>query len=71
MRKEVAELLRVGKQENARIRIEAVVRENLMLQARPRRTCARACRRRRTPRPSHALMTLSQAACARRRRSMT
>ncbi|EIE21511.1 DUF292-domain-containing protein [Coccomyxa subellipsoidea C-169] len=33
MRKEVADLLRTNKQENARIRVEAVIRENLMLQA--------------------------------------
>ncbi|BDA44735.1 probable IST1 homolog at N-terminal half [Coccomyxa sp. Obi] len=33
MRKEVADLLRTNKQENARIRVEAVIRENLLLQA--------------------------------------
>ena len=34
MRKEVADLLRANKQENARIRVETVIRENLMLQVR-------------------------------------
>lgn len=33
MRKEVADLLRINKQESARIRVEGVIRENLMLQA--------------------------------------
>ena len=33
MRKEVADLLRTNKQENARIRVEAAMRENLLLQA--------------------------------------
>ncbi len=33
MRKEIADLLRANKQENARIRVEAVIRENLLLQA--------------------------------------
>ena len=33
MRKEVAELLRSNKQESARIRVEAVIRENALLQA--------------------------------------
>ncbi|KAK9830637.1 hypothetical protein WJX81_008095 [Elliptochloris bilobata] len=33
MRKEVADLLRANKQENARIRVETVIRENLTLQA--------------------------------------
>jgi hypothetical protein len=33
MRKEVADLLRTNKQESARIRVEAVIRENLLLQA--------------------------------------
>ena len=32
MRKEVADLLRANKQENARIRVETVIRENLTLQ---------------------------------------
>jgi hypothetical protein len=32
MRKEVAELLRAGKQEHARIRVEGVIRENLLMQ---------------------------------------
>ncbi len=35
MRKEVADLLRINKQESARIRVEGVIRENLMLQACP------------------------------------
>lgn len=34
MRKEVADLLRANKQENARIRVETVIRENLTLQVR-------------------------------------
>ena len=33
MRKEIADLLRTSKQENARIRVETVIRENLLLQA--------------------------------------
>ena len=33
MRKEVADLLRTNKQESARIRVEAAMRENLLLQA--------------------------------------
>jgi hypothetical protein len=33
-RKEIAELLRQGKQDYARIRVEAVIREQLTLQAR-------------------------------------
>lgn len=33
MRKEVAELLRGGKQEYARIRVEGVIRENLLMHA--------------------------------------
>ncbi len=33
MRKEIADLLRTTKQENARIRVETVIRENLLLQA--------------------------------------
>lgn len=33
MRKEIADLLRASKQENARIRVETVIRENLLLQA--------------------------------------
>ncbi len=33
MRKEVAELLRTGKQGSARIRVEGVIRETLALQA--------------------------------------
>jgi hypothetical protein len=33
MRKEIADLLRTNKQENARIRVEAIIRENLLLQA--------------------------------------
>lgn len=33
MRKDVADLLRINKQESARIRVEGVIRENLMLQA--------------------------------------
>lgn len=34
MRKEVADLLRTGKQEYARIRVEGVIRENLLMQVR-------------------------------------
>ena len=33
MRREIADLLRTSKQENARIRVETVIRENLLLQA--------------------------------------
>ena len=33
MRREIADLLRTSKQENARIRVENVIRENLLLQA--------------------------------------
>lgn len=33
MRKDIADLLRTNKQESARIRVEAVIRENLLLQA--------------------------------------
>ena len=48
MRKEVADLLRANKQENARIRVETVIRENLTLQVRllscvaPTHSCSRA-----------------------------
>ncbi len=34
MRKEIAELLRNGKQEYARIRVEGVIRENLLMKVR-------------------------------------
>ena len=40
MRKEVADLLRANKQENARIRVETVIRENLTLQVRVLRLSA-------------------------------
>lgn len=38
-RKEIAELLRGGKQDYARIRVEAVIRESLTLQVRPLQRC--------------------------------
>lgn len=41
-RKDIAELLRTGKQDYARIRVEAVIRESLTLQVRRRAAAARA-----------------------------
>jgi hypothetical protein len=57
MRKEVADLLRANKQENARIRVETVIRENLMLQV-PR-----------TRQPGHAVGCATAPGCLRARPS--